>query len=242
MNQLRLLLIGQVSMLFFALVISYAPQLYWAVLIVYFIVVGSLMFMAQRRMGGGASVTDVMSGRRIVVEEKAMDIAVRDEELARELSAQFKPMVMSFVGIFIAIAVFWVFSALHDTIVEALKGYVGEERLANFIYWLMVFETVFAVTRGLGFALTGRPVGGAQPPLIPSRYIVTDRGIAVPGAFGVAIPFPLPEGFSVTVNERRGFVEIADGKGRRIRLYSKNPRRLYETIMSLNKRASRPSS
>ena len=237
MSQWRLVLVSQASMLVFALVISYAPQLYWAVLLVYFIVLGSTMFMAQRRFTGKVSANEVLMGRRLYAEDKAMDIAVKDEELTRELAAQFRPMVMSFVGLVIAIAVFWLFSAFHGSIVDALKPVVGSEKLANFLYWVIVFETVFIATRVTGYAFAGGLLKGSQPPFIPSKYVVTDRGIAIPGALGVAIPFPLPSEYRVTLNERRGFVEIVDGKGRRIRLYARNPRRLYELIVSLNRRA-----
>jgi len=74
---------------------------------------------------------------------------------------------------------------------------------------------------------------------MPGKYIVTDKGIASTGFGGIAIQFPLPEDVEISINTRRKYVELKLGKGQRIRLYTKNPQRLYDLINSLSKRAKR---
>ncbi len=231
--------LGQVSILLFALVLAFAPHLYVAVIIAYLVLMGALMTISQRRFARTAKVEDILDGRKLFEERNAVDIAVSDEELARELSQQMRMMLYSFIGFGIAIAIFASASAFHGQIVEFFKGLLGVESLANFAYWLLVFETVFVATRLTTIMLGGRKT--IQPPMVPSRFIVTDKGIVVPSLLGLALRFPLPEDYRVEVNERRRFVEISDPRGRRVRLYTRNPRRLYELIVSLNRRAKEAS-
>ncbi len=235
-EQLRLLVASQASIALFALVLTYAPHLYLVVILAYILGMAWLTAVAQRRFGRGAKLDDVLSARRLFEESRAMDVAVQDEELARELSGQLRLLASSLVGLGAAIAAFAAISAVRDQLVAVLAGFTGSEGLARFLYWVLVFEVLFGVSR-LAVKLAGGRRQQSQPPFIPSRYVVTEKGIAVPGVLGVAVAFPLPEGYSVRVDERRRFVEIADGRGRRLRLYTRNPRRLYELIVRLNRRA-----
>ncbi len=234
-----MLIIGQVSLLLFAAILAFIPQYYLVVFIVYLAFILAISVAMQRR-GSKGDKNRVLSGRILFKEEKAMEIAFQDKELMEELSAQTKLMSISFGSIFIALAVFWLFGVYKDSIISILAGYVEGSALQLFLYWLIVFETIFLINRVLMYLLMrGKKV---QQPLMPNKYFVTDKGIASPGFGGVTFEFPLPENVSVSVNERRKYVEIVLDNGRKVRLYTKNPRRLYDLILSLNERAKKRSS
>ena len=232
----RMLLVSQVSIIVFALVLGVAPHLYLAAFIAYLFVIAATTVATQRRLGRGGRADEILAGRKLYEERNALDIAVRDEQLTTELSKQARQLLLSFASLGVAVAVFGAASMVKSDMIAFLRGATGSDVLANFLYWLIIFETIFAASRLTGLAFGVKP--SQQPPFIPSRYVVTDRGIVVPSIISTAIRFPLPEDYEITVNERRGFVEIRDPRGRSIRLYARNPRRLYELITSLNKRAA----
>jgi uncharacterized membrane protein len=236
-SQIKLIAISQLSILVFALVLSLAPQLYLALVLAYIFGMGAITAIQQRRFARSAKLDDVLSGRKLFEEQKAMDIAVADEELARELTGQVKMLVASFLGLGVAVGIFAAISLVRGQVVQGFTALTGSEKLANFLYWLLLFEILFIASRAATL-LVAKGAQKQQPPLIPSRYVVTDRGVAVPGVIGLALAFPLPSGYEVRVNEKRKFVEIADSRGRRLRLYTRNPRRLYELILNLNRRAA----
>ncbi len=229
-------MLGQILMIIFAAVLAFAPSLYILAFIGYFVVLASMMFIMQRRIGKG-SVNKVLSGRILLKEEKAMDIALRDEELNQELAGQAKVFASSIASLFIVLGLFSFATMFKPQIVEYLHSSLGNVHVAQFVYWLSLYELLFIFSRIISRIFT-RGVDMHQFPVMPPRYVVTDRGIAAPGVLsGFAIEFPFPEEYEVVLHEKRWFVEIRTGeKGRKIRLYTKNPRRLYELITKLNEK------
>ncbi len=235
----KMLLIGQVSLLFFAAILAFIPQYYILVFILYLVVMFALTAFMQRRAAKGDK-NRIMAGRVYFEEKNAMEIALQDEQLVSELTAQARLMSISFASLFIALGVFWIMGLYRDDIIRFFSLYVDNESLQLFLYWLLLFETIFVINRGITVYLArGRK---AAQPLIPNQYVVTDRGIASPGVFGVALEFPLPDNIAISLNEKQRFVEIVVNENRRIRLYTKKPQKLYDIITSLNRRAKKRTS
>ena len=230
----KMLVMGQASLLLFALILAFIPQYYIVVFILYLAVMFGLGVVAQRR-GGLGKKDIILSGREYFREEKAMEIAWQDKELMTELSAQTKLMGLTFLGLIIAFGVFWAYGLFKEDLIKLFSSFSQDQRVQLFFYWVTVFETIFVFNRGLTlYIYRGRRV---QQPLMPSKYVVTDKGIASSGLGGIALQFPLPEDVEISFNTKRKFVEIKIKKNQRIRFYTKNPQRLYDLIVSLNKRA-----
>ncbi len=229
-----LLVFGQVFMVLFAVVLAFYPQYYLPLLVAYFAVV-ILMNVRGQRIGGAPR--RILEARRLYVEEKASEIALDDSELIREYAAQTRTMLRSFLVLFLSLALFWLIFSYRGAIVGALESQAGlPPKIALFVFWLALLEFFFVFNR-----VVTRIVQGKQQVMliVPSKFVVTEKGIASLGLGGVAIEFPLPEDYTITMNQQRRFVEISDGKTRRIRLYTKNPQRLYELILKLNRKAAR---
>ncbi|MET1102176.1 MAG: DUF2208 domain-containing protein [Pyrodictiaceae archaeon] len=233
---MRMLLISQLSSILFAAILAFIPQYYILIFVIYLAVMIGLNTMLQRK-GVKGSKDKVLSARVLFKEEKAMEIALKDNKLMEELGAQTRMMVTSLLSLAIAFLIFWVYNLFKDIIVSRLHVVLGSMQLSYFIYWIIVFETIFLLNRLMAWRTLSSQM--TQQPLLPSKYVVTERGITSMGFGGFTIEFPLPEDHELLVDERRGFVEIKLPKGRRLRFYSRNPRRLYELIKSLNEKAKR---
>jgi len=227
------LLMTQIFAVVVALILAYGGAmrgiLFTLLFVVYFagmMVVGLLM--ARRR---GRPVSELADAKVLFKEENAREVMIQDEGLAEEFSAHTKMFLRSFLGFGVAMVVYWIGGMLYQRGYEALSSILGGH-LAGFIYWLIVLEIAYVAAYGLGMRMS---MSRTAFPVTPAKYMVTEKGIAVTGLGGFAIKFPL-EGYEVILEEKRGFVEIK-GEKVRLRLYTKNPRKLYDLIMRLDKRA-----
>ena len=232
----KFIVLGQVFAIVFALVLAFYPQYYWPILIAYFIVFFLVMVIMQRR--GRGPIEEVLSGRELYREDKAAQIMLSDPGFVEEYSAQTKSIMKGFMLTFAILLVFWVIFIFKDPIVDAIESIARvSKQLAYFIFWLSLFEVFFIVNR---LVILRAQRTSTQPLFIaPRSFIVTDKGIAAPGLMGFALRFPLPENSEVKIDSRRRFVEIIESRSRRIRLYTSNPKRLYELIKRLNEKHKR---
>ncbi len=235
MVEVKQLLMMQVFAVVIALILAYGGawkgMLFTLLFIVYFAgMIGFSLLMARRR---GSPVQELEDARVLFREDNAREVMVQDEGLAEEFSAHTKMFLKSFAGFGAAMVIYWLGGMFYQRGVEALASTLGGH-LAGFVYWLIVLEVAYVAAYGLGMRMS---MSKTAFPVTPASYTVTEKGIAVKGLGGFAIKFPL-EGYEVILEERRGFVEIK-GEKVRLRLYTRNPRKLYDLIMRLDKRARR---
>lgn len=229
LSERMMLVIGQVYLAILSLVLAIAPKYYTFVFIIYFVAIMALG-MYSARSSGGRSVPreEIERARTLLKEDKAFELAMEDEELVKQYAGQAKTMLVMLMLFPVYILLFKSASMYHDEIIARLESMGISSTMAGFIFWLLVFETMFAISQ-----LTRRIVargGRGQPPLVPHGFRVTEKGIVVKGSFGQVIGFPLPEGSEVRLDEAKNYVEIKYPRGNRVRLYTRKARKLYEYI------------
>jgi len=232
------ILLSQVYMLAYSAilaVIGYRRSLVFALIIV-FIVATTLV---QRRLGKGplghgrARPEDILAGRKLFEETNARELQMRDEELIREIQEQSRATMYLSLGALVGFAYFIALWPHIDALMDLVSSWLGEGRLSLFLAYLIYFEGYFIISQAIQ-AYGLRKAGTITSINTPQNYVVTDRGIVLKGLIGQsAIPFPLPSDATLSINEKRGFVEIVK-RGKRtilkIRFYTRNPRRLAEIL------------
>ncbi len=235
-----MIVVGQLLMVVLALALAYAPQYYMFIIILYFVGIFGFSMYKSRRAGSRISREEIESARILFKEDKALDLAVGDEDYVRMLSKQWKTLIFSFLLFPVYIIIFNFARNAQSAFNEFLAGLgLTSEKLAAFILWVIVFEFFFVMNHGIRRILMGGK--GFSVPLVPPAYRVTEKGIVTKGGFGPTIGFPLPEGSTVELNSERNYVEIRLPKGAVIRLYSKRASRLYEIIQRYGLRKSSKS-
>lgn len=232
LSRRTMLLISQV----YVVVLSYAfaayPHYVWLLFIIYLgLMLGLGMYSARGSFGKGVNKAEVERARQLFREDNALQLAMEDEELLALYTKQIKGMTSTLLIMVFYLPLFYIVSHYYKDIVARLQAMgIGSQTIAGFIVWLSLFE--FMTIIGLWMQRRTGVMGGGPPPMpsVPQRYVVTDKGIVIKGAMGRVIGFPLPEGSKVELNESKGYVEITDPKGVKIRLYSSKARRLYDLI------------
>lgn len=180
-----------------------------------------------------ASVEDVLSARKLVEERNLREIQAKDEALVVDMQPQLKFSTFMLMGTLAGILYFFVAWSHVPGIYEFIRGYVGNDFIAHTIAFLVYLEGFFILSQ-LSTELALRRVGKLVVISMPNEYIVTAKGIVVKGLLSnTTIPFPLNPHVQVKLNEKRGFVDIVNEGSRSstiIRLYSRDPKRLYEVI------------
>ena len=242
LSRRTMMLISQVYIVILAYAFVAFPRYVWLLFLIY---LGLMMGLSAYSARGGVktSVTraDIERARQLLREENAFQLAMEDEELLALYSKQMKVSMMSFVVLILYLPLFYVVRYYYKSLVGLLKS-IGapSNTVAGFIIWLSLFELMTIVS----FLIQRRGGVGDKPivPMVPKGFVVTDKGILLKGSLGRIIGFPLPEGTRVEVNEAKGYVEIIEPKGTRIRLYTMKAKRLYEIIQryGLRKKKEEP--
>lgn len=229
MNDKMILVVGQLLVVVLALALAYAPQYYIFIIMLYFVGIFGFSMYKSRRAGSRVSKEEIESARTLFKEDKALDLAVGDEDYVRMLSRQWKTLIFSFLLFPVYAIIFNFARSAQPAFHEFLAGLgLASEKLAAFILWVIVFELFFIINHGIRRVLMGGK--SISVPLVPPAYKVTEKGVITRGGFGPTIGFPLPKGSTVELNNERNYVEIKLPKGGTIRLYSKRASRLYEII------------
>jgi len=172
---------------------------------------------------------EVLSARRLYTEDKAREYQLRDDMLLREMQEQGRITMYMSIGMIVSfIYIFIVWPKVYD-LGSLFQAKLGNEKLALFLAFLTYFEG-FTVINTLSQLYALRKVKSITTYVIPSSYVITEKGIVYRGIVGqTAIPFPLPPDVKLSVNNRRGFVELVKAEERsisKIRLYTRNPKRV----------------
>ncbi len=208
-----------------------------------FIIIFILFIVAaiiQSRRGKGplgiskAKPEEILEGKKLYSEEKIRDIQLKDEKLMEDLQEQSRFSMYTSASMFVGIAYFFLLWPQIDSLYEFFLTYTGNsEVMAHFLAFLVFFEGLFVINQAA--MIVAMKKAGKMPVInIPQSYTVTDKGIVIGGLIGKSgIKFPLPSDVQVRVNTKRGFVELVrEGKRSimKVRLYSRNPKRLYELV------------
>jgi len=223
MDGKKMLVIQQLSTFLIAAIMVFGGPYRWILFILYFIAISwASLLLARKR---SAKPDEVLAGKVLYEEKNIREVVIRDEKLIEEMRVQGRVLTLTFATLIIAIIVFWIAGYFHTNFIEAVCATISNNiYFAEFLFWVVILEIIGIINLVLRKVLMPKQ----QLPIMPNRYVVTDKGIVVPGIMGFALKFPL-KGYNIKLDERRGFVEI-EGKGLRLRLYTSKPRRLYDII------------
>ena len=205
--------------------------------IILVLIVALALFQARRSsgpLGVKARPEDVEAGKKLYEEESIRELQIKDEGLARDFEAQSKALLTLNLALMAGIVYFIIFWRFLDPLTSfIMENVASSEIAAHFLAFLIYLEGYFVVST-IGFYLASKRMGALPMINMPSSYLVTDRGIVYKGLLTkTAIPFPLPGDVEVRLEEDRRFVELVKRDKRsivKIRLYARNPKRLYQVI------------
>jgi uncharacterized membrane protein len=149
------------------------------------------------------------------------------------MEAQIKFSTILMLSTLVGLVYFLIAWRYVPSLYELLKGYVGSDFLAHMLAFLLYLEGFFIISQ-VSTEIALRRAGRITVITMPNEYIVTTKGIVYRGFLSnTALAFPLNPHVTIRLDEKRGFVDIvSEGKvsSTVLRLYSRDPRRLYEII------------
>ena len=231
------LIIGQVSIIIFALVAGFLGRngwQYWIFVILYFIVFAVVM---QKLGGGGvkgkARVEEVEQGKVLVEEKESFQILTEDVDYHREMADQMK-MMQGQMLMFFPIMLYFILA--FNPILNTVPKYFENEHLGYAAAYLVLFEGSFLLSRLGQWAMERRmKKTGKKFVMInaPRAFTVTSKGIILQGlASRNAIAFPLKD-YRVNHSPQRKFVELVHEMPKailKIRLYTRQHEKLYQIL------------
>lgn len=230
-------LIGQLSIILYSVAAAILGRNYKAFILVFILII--IITLIQNRSGknplGQEKVKpeELLKGRKLYEEEKARELQTKDTEIMKDMQEQSKFTMYTSMGMMIAMLYFFLLWGYVDHLYEYIALRVGEGKLAEFLAFLIYFEGLFVINQGV-YVWALRKVGKVTMLQSPPGFTVTDKGIVLKGLIGkTTITFPLPDDVEININEKRKFVEIVKHSKRtvlKLRLYTRNPKRLAEVI------------
>lgn len=231
----------------FAYINSYFPGLQSLLIFLYIaVVMGITMFFTGR--SARKTIRDIeyilggsvlhKADRELVAKLKNKDLLLLSQELKGQgvlLLTMILPIII-FLVLVMTPAPREFFQALSKSL-----GTTGRE--ATFFSFVLFYFSLFGVS--ILFSQINRLYykkrGGML--LIPSEYVITDRGIVLDNRTPVL--FPINRNV-VKVNSKRRFVELESSVGQagsrmssRVRLYATSPRKIYDLIISFSSEEGR---
>lgn len=232
----RQIAFSQLMIVLFSVVAGLYREYYIYVIIAYFVLLPVIISRQTRKRIGREKVSseEIEAGRRLWEERDASELLAKDAEYIREMGEQMKVSTYTMISMPVILGYIYLYRSM---LAKHVRSMTADPSLAAFLDFFIMFEGSFLMSQAF-MLYTRRKFAKKTPSMIlaPRKYLVTDRGISAKG-FGTtfALKFPL-ENTQIEVNEKRGFVELTmiqpgkDGVPTKIRLYSRNPRRLYEII------------
>lgn len=240
------LLIGQLSIVIFSIVAGFLGRsglYYWLFILLYFIIYMILMSkFSQPNLPHMVKAEKVETGKTLFEEDKAFEVASSDKQYVVEMQEQMKIMQSNMMFSFVVLIYFF-FAIGPVTSYVAPK--FADERIGFAVAYFILFEGSFLLSL-LGQYYIGRRMSKAGKKVVamnmPRAFAVTTEGIIIKGltsSKGIKFPITL---YKVVLDEERKFVELVhetDKVVNKIRLYTKNPNKLYDII---SKRSSENES
>ncbi|MCX8196535.1 MAG: DUF2208 domain-containing protein [Acidilobaceae archaeon] len=182
---------------------------------------------------GSARPEEVLSAKRLYEEKNARELQAQDEGLYLDMQPQLRFMMWMNLSLLPGLAYFFLAWGRLGELQVFLRSYLDSELLVNFLAFLLYMEGFFIINQ-VALLLAARRVGRVEFISYPSEYTVTASGIVYKAFISSsALPFPLPDNVKVRLDEKRGFVDLVN-EGKRsstvVRLYARNPKRLYEIL------------
>lgn len=224
-SRLKMLLLGQASILLISFISALFPQYYFLVAIAYAIIIAGVFSYSARKMSRRPAREEL--GRVLFRENNAIKIAMFDKELHDELMKQMKSVMFSMGSFILVLILFPAYRAyLAPYVNSILESYFTNEQLASFLNFLIMYEFIFLLMSIIRIIISRK-----YPPvqiMLPQKYIVYRRGILVNDRFFTEFT----KDHCYEYNPQRHYIEIR-GKHNpafKLRLYSENIAKLKEIL------------
>lgn len=215
------------SVVVFAAMLTFFPDAYFTVLLLYFVffLAISVFFGLRAYRRGVAAVNEISKGKPIIeIDEKEVNKLVEKD---KELLTEFRKISRGTLMPLLMFPVVILFAALILPILPPLAasslGQVIGEKAALFITYLAVFG-LFAAVFTIVF----------KPPIMPRivrNLKVYDNGIVIDKVLGLKAPFQVDE---YKVNTERKFIEFKTNN-QIFRIYYKDIKELNEILSKMVK-------
>lgn len=233
----------------FAYMSTYFPEHLGTFLLVY-IVAMLAVTMAIAGRGASAILRDleyVKAGKLLlsVSSDEVARLKSKDRDLNREMNEQVRATLPQLLAPFVFMLVLFV-PAARESALQSLGNFLRPLNLdtyaERFLTFLLFYGLLTLVLYAINYA-SGKyleRIGGRL--VIPSFYLVTDRGLILEGRTPVKAPI---KAWDVKVDTRRKFMELriktraSVGSGAsRYRLYCEDPRKLEAYLKALSEERS----
>jgi uncharacterized membrane protein len=217
-------LANQITIIILAIINTYYPEYlsYTFIAFIAFFFVITTLRARPKLMGVSLEQLKEIRESEKIHEEDSSGVArtmSQDPQLAQELAPLTR---MMFISIFaIVLSLIWYY--LYFNSVRGLTQETAPSETQRFMLFLVGYEVPFALVAIMNFNQNKLL---RNTPQIPGRYTLFEKGLV---GQGIVMKFPL-QGHEARLDAKRGFVELVNGKGRRIRLYSSKPKDLFELI------------
>ncbi|MEM1924867.1 MAG: DUF2208 family protein [Pyrobaculum sp.] len=215
------------SIVIFAAMLTYFPDAYFTILILYFVVflAISIFFGVRAYRRGVAAVNEISKGRPIIeIDEKEVNKLIeKDKELLSEFRKISRTSLIPLLTIpfFIILAAF-LFPIL-PIVAETSLGQLLGEKLALFISYVALFG-LFAIVFTLLF----------KPPVMPRivrNFKIYETGVVIDKTLGLKAPIEVSE---YRTNTERRFIEFKVNN-QIFRVYYKDIKELNEILSKIIK-------
>jgi len=232
-------IVGFVLMLVFAYINTYYVQYSGLLMIAYFIVMGAIMFIFTGKSASKMlkDIEEVRKGKVLleVGRDEVEKMKIKDMHiLTDELKEQGKMTLITMIP-FIFMFIILIFNP-RSFLMPLAELLTNDKNLINFISYIFFYMLIYVIS--ISSSLFTRFYSKKQKGflMIPSKYIITDRGIIIDDKS--SIKFPIMSN-NVSYDNKRKYIEILTSTTQggatiksRVRLYYSRPREIYDILMN----------
>ncbi|RLE83073.1 MAG: hypothetical protein DRJ52_00745 [Thermoprotei archaeon] len=244
------ILISIITLVAIAFVSAYFPQYYFYLIIVYLVVMFAVTMIFTGKQTG-KTIKDleyILGGEKLLEVSSARIIKLRERDkifLKKEAGSEWI-MALAFFLPLVILFVILIIPGLKETLMAYIIGivqkYVHDETFSKFVGFLVFFSS-FIIVSYIPYKITHRYYQSRGRPyyLIPTHYVLTDRGLIINRT--TPLKFPL-KAKAIKSQGSRKLVDIIGVKGIPsfvrgqeivVRLYCDEPKKLAELLRKYSK-------
>ncbi len=230
----KMILISQLAMLAMSAVLSFYPEYFLVVYIVYLVIImGVSTYMAQRSnplLAQRKYLSEVAKAPVLFEEKNADELAFKDEEYQAKLREYTSQMMKSFGFYFLyIIALIIIYYLIFNTIVRSYEG------IERFLLYVTYFEALFLFNF---FVIRNVVKFRMMEVVAPKSYRLTLKGIVSTDMTGVVLHVSQLSEAKMTINPEKSYIEIDSTSAKlpfKIRLYTRDLQKLKVSVEKLQR-------
>ena len=222
------LLINTVSVIVISLLSTLAPAYAFLLFVVFYMVFFYIIYRITMRASKMPPLSEL--GAPLHREVDSVKVAVTDPGLNKDISSQFKFLMVTMVISFLAVFLYPLYNGLVGVyVISYLNNATGNILLSRFINYMAMYTLILVVLYSVRWAAT-KKVRSINL-IIAQSFAIYRKGVVINNRNFIQASSTL----CFTVNKQRRFIEIQDkaSSGSRIRLYTEKPSTVYEKLVEV---------